>query len=181
MVCGARRTPDFITLMEITLDKLLASREDRCAKQMALMSAHPNHTLVCLTVIMPGAVKRNVHSLIVANAALTAVLECFRKYMVDIEVRDLSTGYEAYLVVSAEPLVAKELSCAIEDSHPLGRLFDIDVFDHQGRHISREQVGRDARKCLLCEHESRWCMRNHTHSQGELQAHIAQLIEAYVG
>ena len=159
---------------------LLASRESRQAKQMALMSAHPGHTLVCLTVVMPGAVKRNLHSLIVANAALTAVLECFRQHLLDIEVRDLVTGYEAYLVVDLEPLKAKELACQIEDEHPLGRLFDIDVMAADGTPLNRAQVGHAPRRCLLCEHESRWCMRNHTHSQDELHARIAQMIDEYV-
>lgn len=159
---------------------LLASRDSRQAKQMALISAHPSHTLVCLTVIMPGAVKRNLYSLIVANAALTAVLECFRKELVDIEVRDLPTGYEAYLIVDCDALKTKELTCDIEDSHPLGRLFDLDVLDGNGSPLSRTQVGRDARRCLLCEHESRWCMRNHTHTQAELQARIGEMIEEYV-
>ena len=159
---------------------LLASRENRQAKQQALMSAHPSHTLVCLTVVMPGAVKRNLHSLIVANAALTAVLECFRKKLVDIEVRDLVTGYEAYLVVNLDALTAKELTCNIEDTHPLGRLFDLDVLGGDGAPLSRTTVGRAPRQCLLCEHESRWCMRNHTHTQAELHERISQMIEEYV-
>ena len=143
--------------MEITLDMLLASRESRQAKQMALQSAHPSHTLVCLTVIMPGAVKRNLHSLIVANAALTA-----------------------YLVVNLDALTAKELTCNIEDTHPLGRLFDLDVLGGDGAPLSRTTVGRAPRQCLLCEHESRWCMRNHTHTQAELHERISQMIEEYV-
>ena len=166
--------------MEITLDMLLASRENRQAKQQALMSAHPSHTLVCLTVVMPGAVKRNLHSLIVANAALTAVLECFREKLVDIEVRDLVTGYEAYLVVNLDALTAKELTCNIEDTHPLGRLFDLDVLGGDGAPLSRTTVGRAPRQCLLCEHEARWCMRNHTHTQAELHERISQMIEEYV-
>ena len=43
------------------------------------------------------------------------------------EVRDLETGFEAYFVVDMAPLEAKQLCCRIEDSHPLGRLMDIDV------------------------------------------------------
>lgn len=166
--------------MEITLDMLLASRESRQAKQMSLQSAHPGHTLVCLTVIMPGAVKRNFHSLIVANAALTAVLECFREHLVDVEVRDLLTGYEAFLVVRVAAEQAKIMAAAIEDQHPVGRLFDIDVIGHDGAPISRTQVGLVARQCLLCDHEARWCMRNHTHTLAELHARIGQMIDDYV-
>ena len=55
--------------MEITLDLLLASRDRRVAMQQKLRETYPNLTLVCLTVIMPGNVKRNLSSLITAHAA----------------------------------------------------------------------------------------------------------------
>ena len=166
--------------MEITLDQLLVSREIRHAKQMALISDHPALTLVCLTVIMPGSVKRNSHSLIVANAAITAVLERFIGTLSQITAHDLATGYEAYLLTTLSPREAKLLACDIEDTHPLGRLFDLDVIAADGSPLSRQEVGQPARRCLLCDHEARYCMRNHTHTQEELQRHIGLMIDQYV-
>lgn len=46
--------------MEITLEELLKSRDERHAHQMELLKEHEGLTLVCLTVVMPGSVKRNV-------------------------------------------------------------------------------------------------------------------------
>ena len=83
--------------MEITLDQLLASREERASFQKELLKSYPGKTLVCLTVIMPGKVKRNLQSLIVAQAALTALVSAFGDSMLKLEVRDRQTGYEAYL------------------------------------------------------------------------------------
>ena len=166
--------------MEITLDQLLASREHRHEKQMALLSAHPRHTLVCVTVVVPGPVKRNAHSLIIANAALTAVLECFRGTLADVEACDLQTGYEIYLLTSAGQQEAKRMACHIEDTHPLGRLMDIDVIERDGSPMSRAEVGQQPRRCLLCDNEARYCMRNHTHSQDELHKRIEEMIESYV-
>ena len=94
--------------------------------------------------------------------------------------RDLVTGYEAYLITDLPALEAKRVTCDIEDSHPLGRLFDIDVMGADGMPISRQEVGGEPRRCLLCEHESRWCMRNHSHSQEELMSHIEKLVNDYV-
>lgn len=166
--------------MKITLDQLLASREHRHDKQVALLGANPGCTLMSLTVIMPGPVKRNSHSLIVANAALTAVLECFRGTIKDIEVHDRTTGYEAFIVTTMSNDEAKRLACKIEDEHPLGRLFDIDIIAADGAPISRTAIGQLARRCLICDQEARFCMRNHTHTQAEIQQTIDKMIDRYV-
>ena len=60
--------------MEITLDQLLTSRENRHARQQELLRQYPGQTLLCITVIIPGSVKRNTNSLIIAGAATTAVV-----------------------------------------------------------------------------------------------------------
>ena len=166
--------------MEITLDELLASREERQARQLELLQRHPGVTLVCLTVIMPGPVKRDIRSLVVAQAALDALLARFGGELKDIRTRDLPTGYEAYLLVSCSPEEAKRAVCLMENTHPLGRMFDMDVLEATGRALSRTELGLEARRCLLCGREARWCMRNHTHTREELLAEIDRRIAAYV-
>ena len=166
--------------MEITLDQLLASREERAFFQKELLKSHPGKTLVCLTVIMPGKVKRNLQSLVVAQAAVTALVSAFGGSMLRLELRDLPTGYEGYLVTQLSNGEAKREACRIEDTHPLGRLFDLDVIDADGVPVPRESIGQSPRKCLVCGNEARWCMRNRTHSMAELTAKIDEMIEAYV-
>jgi len=166
--------------MEVTLEKLLSSRDERVSHQKELQRRHPDGTLVSLTVVMPGKVKRNFQSLIVSGAALSALVARFGSDMLYAETRDLSTGFEAFLLTSLSEEDAKRAVCVIEDEHPLGRLFDMDVIGKDGTPLSREAVGRKPRKCLLCEHDARWCMRNHTHTQQELQAKIDQMIADYV-
>lgn len=166
--------------MEITLDQLLASREERASFQKELLKGYPGKTLVCLTVIMPGKVKRNLQSLVVAQAAVTALVSAFGNAMFKLELRDLPTGYEAYLVTPLSNEDAKREACRIEDTHPLGRLFDLDVIDADGIPVSRESIGLNPRKCLVCDNEARYCMRNRTHTIDELTAKIDEMIEAYV-
>ena len=166
--------------MEITLDLLLASRDARWQHQQELLRQHPDMTLVCITVVMPGKVKRNDQSLIVARAAVEALKAEFGNEAVSIEERDLQTGFEAYLLCTAEMLDAKRRVCHIEETHPLGRLFDLDVIRTDGTPVSRTEIGLPQRKCIICGEEARYCMRNHTHSQEELQAHITKLIVDYV-
>ena len=166
--------------MEITLDALLQSRDNRHALQQQLLKQHPGSTLVCLTVVMPGNVKRNLCSMVTVQAALTALLDRLGEHVQATQARDLATGYEAYLITDLPALEAKRVTCDIEDSHPLGRLFDIDVMDANATPISRQTVGKEPRPCLLCDHEARWCMRNHSHTQEELMTRIQQMVDDYV-
>lgn len=166
--------------MKISLDQLLASRDRRWHRQMVLIKEHPDESLICLTVIMPGAVKRNRLSLVVARAATEALRMTFADSITWMEERDLETGFEAYVFTTLPLLEAKRLACRIEEVHPLGRLFDLDVIDSNGTPVSRSAIGAEPRRCLLCQNEARYCMRNHTHSREELQARIETIVDEYV-
>ena len=183
--------------MPITLDELLASRDARHAMQQKLMAEHSGKTLVCLTVVMPGSVKRNQQSLTVARAAVKAMRKAYNisdDLLPETELltnelkaetgeclveRDLNTGYEAYLITPLPLLEVKRVAVDIEDTHPLGRLFDIDVIDAQGIPVSRDRVGGQPRRCLVCDHEARYCMRMRWHTQEEIWARIKQMTDDY--
>ena len=183
--------------MPITLDELLASRDARHAMQQKLMAEHSGKTLVCLTVVMPGSVKRNQQSLTVARAAVKAMRKAYNisdDLLPETELltnelkaetgeclveRDLNTGYEAYLITPLPLLEAKRVAVDIEDTHPLGRLFDIDVIDAQGIPVSRDRVGGQPRRCLVCDHEARYCMRMRWHTHEEIWARIKQMTDDY--
>lgn len=163
----------------ITLDQLLASRDARHAMQTRLLGDNPGKTLLCLTVVMPGNVKRNQLSLTVAHAALGALRREFGFDSGDIIERDLITGFEAYALTDAATAEAKIRTCAIEDTHPLGRLFDIDVIGHNGVPVTRQDVDQPPRRCLVCQREARYCMRARLHSQEEIWEKINNLVAAY--
>ena len=166
----------------ITLHELLASRDARHATQHALLAEHPGKTLVCLTVVMPGSVKRNEASLTVAHAAVDAIRRAFisgEERPTPILERDLNTGYEAYLLTDLPLLDAKRAAVDIEDSHPLGRLFDIDIIDPQGIPVPRDRVGLSPRRCLVCDREARYCMRMRWHTQEEIWRKINTLVDKY--
>ena len=166
--------------MKISLDQLLASRDRRWHRQQELLKEHRDKSLLCLTVIMPGSVKRNRLSLVVAQAATEALRVTFGDSITWMEERDLETGYEVYAMTTLPLLEAKRLTCRIEEEHPLGRLFDLDVIDATGTPVARAAIGMPQRRCLLCENEARYCMRNHTHSREELQDRIKTIVDEYV-
>ena len=161
--------------MEITLEQLLKSRDDRAARQAVLLKENPSLTLLGLTVIMPGPEKRSDRSRRIAAEAVAAVRGAFSPQFE--ELRDLETGYEGYFLVEDLPLSAKRKAAAIEDTHPLGRLFDLDVITPDGP-VPRSAIGAPERRCLLCERPARLCMREHRHSYSELLASIDALLNA---
>ena len=163
--------------LEISLEQLLQSRDDRCARQAALVKAWPGRTLVCLTVILPGPVKRDARSLKVAEAGVAAVREILNP--VYKELYDLETGYEGYFIVDGQLLDIKKACCEIENEHPLGRLMDLDVLEPAGESVvpvSRERVGESPRRCLICGRPARECMRSHAHSREDLLWEIDRLL-----
>jgi holo-ACP synthase len=190
----------------ITLNELLASRDARHATQQKLLAEHSGKTLVCLTVVMPGSVKRNQQSLTAAHAAVEAMRKAFgikeNKGLSTLETLetpenlvplenpeplaptllelDLETGYEAYLITPMPLLEAKRIAVNIEDTHPLGRLFDIDIINADGVPVSRDAIGEKPRRCLVCDHEARYCMRMRWHTQEEIWAKIYEMVDSYV-
>jgi len=161
--------------MEITLEELLASRDNRRQKQGDLID-HYGKPLISLTVVMPGPVKKNELTAIISSSAIKIIRDIFGPYLITETEYDLHTGFEALYVVSINKEKAKEIACSIEDEHPWGRLFDIDIIGEDKQPMSREQVGRKPRKCLVCEEDAHICMRNRTHSLKDVMSAIEWLV-----
>jgi len=68
---------------------------------------------------------------------------------------------------------------AIEDQHPLGRLWDADVIDINGVSLSRKHFGLPARRCLLCEQPAHDCARSRLHAMQELQRSVQERVETF--
>ena len=167
--------------MPVSLPQLLAARDARAALERDLLARHADCTLVVLTVVVPGAEKRTEASLLVARAACAALDKLLAAHCRHRLERDLATGFEAYWLVDLPQEEAKRLTVELEDTHPLGRLFDADIILPEGRPLSRTELGARPRRCLLCDREARFCMRNGSHTREELHAKIAQMIADYVG
>ena len=166
--------------MMVSLDALLRSRDERSVKQKDLLAAVPGCSLVCLTVVVPGEVKRTRESLIVAGAGVAALTESFAGDLKHAEFRDLETGYEAYFILPLSAAEVKATCCEIEETHPLGRLMDIDVLGPDALPLERSAIGLHPRKCLICGREARVCMRLGAHGKDELDRKIKQMLNAYV-
>ena len=164
---------------EITLERLLRSRDARYARQLEWVRDYPGVTLVCLTVVLPGPVKRDRRSLAVAERGVAAIREMFRPLKE--ECLDLETGFEGYFLVEGGIVDVKRACCRIEEEDPMGRLMDIDVLEPVGDTVvpvGRDRLGLEERRCLLCDRPARECMRAHTHSQQDIFAKIDEIVNS---
>lgn len=154
---------------EVTLMQMLEARESRVWEQQRLLEKYQK-PLLCFTMNIPGPVKdsplirrgfafgrdalrtRLPKGRVLYDAAITAV-----------------TGCEAMYVVDMDALALKRLCVAIEDDTPLGRLFDMDVLDSDGRKLDRELAGGGSRDCIVCGAPGRGCASRRSHSVPQLQ------------
>lgn len=159
--------------MEVSLSKILAAREQRVQRQAQLLRQY-GMSLVCFTMNIAGPVKN--------SPLITQGFRLGQKMLADRFVPEYeeevidATGCTGYYVIDGDPKTIKLQVAQIEDSLPVGRLFDMDVIAPDGK-ISREQIGLPDRKCLLCDNDARVCGRSRAHSVEALQAETKRLLE----
>lgn len=170
--------------IQVDLMMMLEAREQRSHTQRQLFTSQAKASLLSATMNIPGPIKTSpilrevfeqVLDAVHAHPKLVAATFISKFY------REKATGPEYYLLVD---LPARELKAAmveIEQTHPLGRLLDLDVlyFDDadQLHGISRSDLNLPTRACLICEDDAKACGRSRKHSVADMQAAITQLIE----
>ncbi len=167
--------------MAVTLEMVLASRDERSLLQRRMLASAPGLALVVATVVVPGPGKRTEVTLRIAGAMDRALRQAFDGLVREEVSRDLPTGYEGFFLVDTTCAEAKRLAVRVEETHPLGRLFDIDVIGPDGVPLSRTGSGGAPRRCLLCGDNARICMRERKHSIDELTDYIRSLTDEYFG
>lgn len=163
---------------EITLEQLLEGRDARAAFQQELLERY-RLPLISFTVNMPGKVKRCTRSQRIHQAGVTAIRDALAGHVAYWKLRDTVTGPEGFFVCDLTAEELKRRMCALEETHPLGRLFDIDVLRAPGKQLSREELGFPKRKCLICGGDGAACTRSRAHPLPELIGKIDQLLENY--
>lgn len=163
----------------VSLQQVLDSREQRVGRQREWLAAH-SLPLISFTINMPGEVKLNLISRIAFEQGYAEIKNVCSEQgasVIDSGVFRSDCGHECLIVVAGirvEEL--KRRMVAIEDNHPLGRLFDIDVLNNQGIALSRSQFGHPRRNCLLCGNDAKACARNRIHSLPALIDKMCEMI-----
>ncbi len=172
---------------EVDLPAMLNARDERVHFQRALLgktTKEDNYSLLVMTMAIPGPIKTND----ILNKAFDYMVNHVKESKNDLAIlhelkREEYTGYEYYILSSLSPREMKEFAVDIEETHPLGRLFDIDVLKLNDKNeiegTSRTQLGLPIRRCFICNESAKDCGRSRRHSVEELQTEISQQILSY--
>jgi len=161
--------------MEATLTEILDAREARVAHQRQLLETHQK-TLICFTMNIPGPVKLDRDISIGFFVGCRLLRNSLGDKLLFAEELRKTTGCEGYFVVDIPAKEAKRMTVEIEDADSVGRLFDMDVLDIDGRKLSRESLGYPRRKCLLCEKDAAICAGRRAHPLVELKERTSFLL-----
>lgn len=162
--------------MEVTLQQMLDAREERAAKQASLIDSF-HLPLVCFSMNIPGPVKDSPLIRRGFEEGCKA-LDCLLppSWVKHREIHTTHTGCEAFYVLQGDALEIKKITTNIEDTHGLGRLFDMDVLDTDFCKIDREKVGGKSRDCMVCGAKGRGCAARRLHSVQQLQETTTRML-----
>lgn len=166
---------------EKVLFKILISREDRALMQKQIIEKY-KQSLISFTLNIPGPNKDSIKYREIHKEGMKAIVNSIENNGYRVEFSKIiykETGAEGFVSLDIDPVELKNITTKIEDTHELGRLFDIDVFDSEHNQISRNDLGTPSRKCLLCHENAKICGKLRTHSLEELLQKIDNMYNLF--
>lgn len=161
-----------IEFSEVTLTEMLDAREKRVQIQAQMQKSNPT-PLICFTMNIAGPIKTSPAILRAFEYGIKELKKELKEECIFAEKTDrLKTGPVYYCSVNEKAETIKNICEAIEESCPLGRLFDMDVIGVNGKKLER----KTSRCCIVCGAEGRKCAAMRTHSVEELQKTTKALI-----
>lgn len=162
----------------VTLEEMLDARERRFTWQKRLLAQY-RIPMICFTMNIAGPIKKSPliqKGFELGKRYLKEQLDSLHIQYVYYEEICESTGSEACYLINADPIILKDITCSIEDSSEIGRLFDMDVLKPDGKKVDRFEVGLSPRRCLICGRPARECARSRAHTVEQLQAKTKEIL-----
>lgn len=160
-------------MTEVSLQDVLLAREQRVAKQKEFLAKY-HYPLISFTMNIAGPVKTSPLIERGFRAGLKD-LEALESAISAKEVIYKDTGCEGYFAVDMDAGELKAFCTEIEEATPLGRLFDMDVLDLDGRKLDRP----GQRGCIVCGAPGRGCAAGRVHSVAELQTATNRILQEH--
>lgn len=164
-----------------SLNDILERREARVRLRARLQQEHPRPAVV-FSLNIPGPEKTGERYNLIHKAGERELADLLAAEKMDVIRRCVvygACGRESFFIVRACARELKELCCRIEENHPLGRLFDMDVYSRDGSPLRRSDLGKPSRRCFLCGAPAAECARSRRHNPSEIAAFIEAAVTAF--
>ncbi|MGX7350075.1 citrate lyase holo-[acyl-carrier protein] synthase [Dolosicoccus paucivorans] len=171
----------------VELKDVLELRDERNAIFHDLFQTDKNLRLITFNLNVPGprktspllykAYKEGQYELLTLMKTLKVKSD---KIWENLDYRGYSSIYE--ISNKARKLSIKRELIKFEESKKIARIWDFDLvfWGASGpTSLSRREIDRDPRKCLLCGADAKECARSRRHSIDELDTKITELLEEY--
>jgi len=162
-------------MAEVNLQQMLNAREERVKKQKEMLNSFKS-PLISFTMNIAGPVK---NSPLIERAFYKGISILEEKLQKEIilsqHIKICDTGCEAFFSVSLDAKKLKEICTSIEESCPLGRLFDMDVLNAEGIKLERKTI----RSCIVCGAPGRNCAARRLHPVSQLQSVTYNILNSY--
>lgn len=148
-----------------SLNSLLQAREKRAARQDKWLTRY-HQPVISLTLVTPGPVKTSARYENIMGVALQVCDQWISQNHWPLTARQVSwlaTGPEALWCVDHPAAELKKQLAEIEQTHPLGRLWDFDVICPVSGVTDRKSMNHPARRCLVCDLPAISCARSRRH------------------
>lgn len=148
----------------VDLQMMLKARDRREQERQSRLDTGLSYVTLLMNV--PGRKKSSLTIMEGFKAIYDYVYHMLRTHFTVVETqhRYYVTGPESFFVIKGHPRDLKVLMMSIENSHPLGRLVDLDVYDEGNVPMKRTDYGEAPRQCMVCDEAAKVCARNRSHS-----------------
>ena len=158
----------------VTVADVLSARDARVERQRRMLLAH-GLPLISFTMNIAGEIKRDEWIERAFFEGVRRIETALASDGIAVAARERTLAFTGCEEIWAADALAQELKarmCAIEEMDALGRLFDVDVIDADGRKLERTME----RRCLICGKPVRACARSRAHSARELSERAHEII-----
>lgn len=162
--------------------KILEGKENRVLRQKEILAKY-NQTLISFTLNIPGLYKLSEDYKKVFLKGISEIKEYLAKEKITIsytETNERESGYEFFCTTESPAINIKKIMITLESNLPIGRLFDIDVFNKEGELLSRANFNIGKRKCLVCDKDAVVCSRSRSHSIEEVLESVDKLVKGFI-
>ncbi|MCG8569605.1 MAG: citrate lyase holo-[acyl-carrier protein] synthase [Spirochaetes bacterium] len=172
---------DNLLVSDSLVHKIAAARELKSATQKKIITSFQK-PIISFSLNIPGPNKnlQQYHKIYIAGyKAIMKMVNNNSWPLLFSHQKNNAAGFQLFLSINTDVKQLKIQSIKLEEKHPLGRIFDIDVLDNLGRAVSRKDVGFTSRTCLICSNNPLFCRRTNKHTLEETLTAINKITDSF--